>query len=223
VPALALFTWWERAVARRGGVPVMNVDLLARGQVTLALVAQGVTRAVYFAILFVLALYLQQALGKSAAYSGLLLIAFMVTFGLTGPVLSRVGPRVKKLAAQTGGLLLAVAFAAMAVGAQGTGWLIAILAVAGLGYGGAFTGVLGHLAEAVGPRYAPDVSGLFNTTLQVGGTMGTAVFGTVYLALLARSTPQDAFRLTTALLAVVAVASSVLVTLAVRAGPSAPR
>jgi hypothetical protein len=49
----------------------------------------------------------------------------------------------------------------------------------------AFSGVLGHLTQSVGPRYAPDVSGLFNTTLQVGGTIGTAVFGAIYLGHLA--------------------------------------
>jgi MFS family permease len=223
VPVLALFTRWEWIIAQRGGVPLINVALLARRQVSLALVAQGVTRAVYFALLFIFALYLQQGLGKSPVYSGLLLIAFMVTFGLTGPILSRVGARVKKLAAQTGGLVLAVAFAAMASGVQGTVWLIILLGIAGIGYGGAFSGVLGHLTESVGPRYAPDVSGLFNTTLQVGGTMGTAVFGTVYLAFVARSTPQDAFSRTNAMLAVVSVASSVLITLALKPNQTLPR
>jgi MFS family permease len=95
----------------------MNVALLARRQVALALTAQGINRAVYFALLFILALYLQQGLGKSAAYSGLLLIAFMVTFGLTGPILGRTGARAKKLASQVGGLVLAAAFAGMAGGA----------------------------------------------------------------------------------------------------------
>jgi MFS family permease len=223
LPVLALFTWRERRVARRGGIPLMNVALLARRQVSLALTAQGVNRAVYFAILFVLAVYLQEARGKSATYSGLLLIAFVVAFGLTGPVLSRAGARVKKLAAQTGGLLLAAAFAGMAAGAQSTAWLIILLAIAGAGYGGAWSGVLEHLTQSVGPQYAPDVSGLFNTTLQVGGTMGTAVFGTVYLALLARGTPQDAFSVTSAALAVVSVASCVLITLALRPTPNAAK
>jgi hypothetical protein len=117
VPVLALFTRWERKVAQRGAVPLMNVALLARRQVALALTAQGINRAVYFALLFILALYLQQGLGKSAAYSGLLLIAFMVTFGLTGPILGRTGARAKKLASQVGGLVLAAAFAGMAGGA----------------------------------------------------------------------------------------------------------
>src|SRR6202012_5160370 len=115
------------------------------------------------------------------------------------------------------------AFAGRASGAQGTVWLMVILAIAGAGYGGAWSGVLEHLTESVGPPYAPDVSGLFTTTLQVGGTIGTAVFGTVYLALLARNTPQDAFSMTNAALAVVSVASSALIVLALKAKPNAAR
>jgi O-antigen/teichoic acid export membrane protein len=64
------------------------------------------------------------------------------------------------------------------------------------------------------------VSGLFNTTLQVGGTMGTAVLGTVYLTLLARSTPPEAFSMTNALLAAVSAVSAVLITLALNAKPN---
>jgi MFS family permease len=221
VPVLAFFTQWERIIARRGGVPLINVALLARRQISLALAAQGINRAVYFALLFVLALYLQQGLGKSAVYSGLLLIAFMVTFGAAGPIFGGAGARVKKLAAQTGGLLLAAAFAGMAGGARSTAWLIILIGVAGFGYGAAWSGVLEHLTESAGPRYAPDVSGLFNTTLQVGGTMGTAVFGTFYLALLVRNTPQHAFSLTNAALAVLSAASCVLIILSLNAKPRA--
>ncbi|MFJ1748809.1 MFS transporter [Streptomyces sp. NPDC088116] len=219
LPVFALFFRTERRIAGRGGDPLMNVALLARKEISLALVSQAATRAGYFALLFVLALYLQQGLGRSAVYSGLVPIAWVATFALVGPVLGRVGGRVRKLAAPVGGLLMAVSFAAVAAGAQSTGWLIVLLGIGGIGYGAAFSGTLAHLTESVESRYAPDVSGLFNTTLQVGGTLGVAVFGTVYLDLAARSgDPQDAFSTTSAVLAVVSVAASVLVLLAGRAG-----
>jgi hypothetical protein len=63
----------------------------------------------------------------------------MVTFGLTGPILGRTGARAKKLASQTGGLVLAATFAWMAAGAQSTGWLIIVLGIAGIGYGAVFS------------------------------------------------------------------------------------
>ncbi|WP_329164214.1 MFS transporter [Streptomyces sp. NBC_01387] len=224
VPTFALFVRVERAIARRAGDPLMNVALLARKQVALALVSQAATRACYFALLFVLALYLQQGLGKSAVYSGLVPIAWVATFALVGPILGRVGARVRRFAAPVGGLLMAVSFSAVAAGAQGTVWLIVLLGIGGIGYGAAFSGTLAHLTESVETRYAPDVSGLFNTTLQVGGTLGVAAFGTVYLDLAARSgTPQDAFSTTSAVLAVVSVAASALILFAEKSEPSVAR
>ena len=60
---------------------------------------------------------------------------------------------------------------------------------------------------------------LFSGKVFYGYIYGVAVFGTVYLDLAARSgAPQDAFSTTSAVLAVVSVAASVLVLLAGRAG-----
>ncbi|MEW2167063.1 MFS transporter [Streptomyces sp. NPDC007084] len=215
LPVFVLFARVERGIARRAGDPLMNVALLARKQVSLVLVSQAVARASYFAILFVLALYLQQGLGKSAVYSGLVPIAWVATFAVVGPVLGRMGARSRRLAAPAGGLLMAVCFAAVAAGAQSTGPLILLLGIGGIGYGAAFSGTLARLTDAVEAQYAPDVSGLFNTTLQVGGTLGVAVFGTVYLNLITRGgTPHDAFSTTSAILAAVSVTASALILLA---------
>lgn len=214
----ALFARLERNIARRAGDPLMNVALLARKHVALALLSQAATRAGYFALLFVIALYLQQGLGKSAVYSGLIPIAWVATFALVGPILGRAGARTRMLAAPMGGLLMAFSFAAVAAGAQSTGWLIALLGIGGIGYGAAFSGTLAHLTESVEARYAPDVSGLFNTTLQIGGTLGVAAIGTVYLDLVTRGrSPADAFSATSIVLATVSIAASVLILFAERA------
>ncbi|OKJ99621.1 actinorhodin transporter [Streptomyces sp. CB03234] len=219
VPAFVLFVRAEQGIARRGGSPLMNVALLARRHVVLALLSQAATRAGYFALLFVLALYLQQGLGRSAAYSGVIPIAWVATFALVGPVLGRLPGRVRRLAAPAGGLLMAVAFAGVAAGAQSTAWLTVLLGIGGIGYGAAFSGTLTHLTESVEARFAPDVSGLFNTTLQVGGTLGVAVFGTVYLDLAERGgVPEDAFTTTNAVLAALSIAASALIALASKAG-----
>lgn len=223
LPAFFLFARVERIIARRGGDPLMNVALLARRNVALALVSQAATRAGYFAVLFVLALYLQQGLGRSAAYSGAIPIAWVATFALVGPILGRLGAGVRRLAAPVGGILMAVAFAGVAAGAQSTVWLVVLLGIGGIGYGAAFSGTLTHLTESVEARFAPDVSGLFNTTLQVGGTLGVAVFGTVYLNLASpgEAASHDAFSTTNAALAVLSLVASVLIVLAGKAGAGA--
>lgn len=206
VPVLVVFVFVERGVAARDGGPLINVHLLALPSISLALVSQASVRAGYFALLFVFALYLQQGLGASATYSGLIPIAFVATFAMAGPILGRLGPDLRRHAGPTGGLLMAVCFAGIAatvaVGVSGTITLVVLLGIGGFGYGLAFSGTLAQLTDAVEPRYAPDVSGLFNTTLQVGGSLGVAVFGAVYLGLSGGgSTPPAAFAITCTALA----------------------
>jgi len=183
VPAFALL-WW---VERRHGQPLVDPGLLARPAVGWGLAAQATCTATYFAVLFTLALYLQQGLGKSAAYSGLALVSWVAAFGIPGPVLSRFPGRVRALAAPAGSLILAAGFAGLAAcllaGDTGGVTLMTLLGVAGLGLGTAFTGMLSHLTSSVSGEHAAALSGLFNTAARAGGVIGTAAFGTIYLAL----------------------------------------
>ena len=183
VPAFALLWSVERKQAR----PLVDPRLLARPAVGWGLASQSAGTATYFAVLFTLALYLQQGLGKSAAYSGLALVSWVAAFGLPGPVLGRFPGRVRALAAPAGSLILAAGFAGLAAsllaGDTGGVTLMALLGVAGLGLGVAFTGMLTHLTSSVSGEHAAALSGLFNTATRAGGVIGTAAFGTIYLAL----------------------------------------
>jgi len=71
LPALALFEYGERRTAARGGRPLVARQVLADRSVRAGLLAHGCTSGTYFALLFVLALYLQGGLHKGPAYSGL--------------------------------------------------------------------------------------------------------------------------------------------------------
>jgi hypothetical protein len=54
--------------------------------------------------------------------------------------------------------------------------------VGGFGLGSTFSAILVHLTTTATPRHAPDVSGVFTTTLQIAGSIGVAALGTVYVA-----------------------------------------
>ena len=163
---------------------------LRRPPVVCALASQAAARATYLGLLFVLALHLQQGLGRSPTYSGLAVVPWVAAFGVAGPILGRAGARAGRMAAPIGSIVVAAGFLGIAAGAMsGVGaepLLMISLAVGGLGYGAAFSGTLSHLTSAVTDRHAADLSGMFNTTLQVGGAIGVAVFGTVYLDLAAQ-------------------------------------
>ena len=210
-------------VERRQTEPLVDPRLLARRAVGWGLASQSACTATYFAVLFTLALYLQQGLGKSPAYSGLALVSWVAAFGIPGPVLGRFPGRVRALAAPVGSLILAAGFAGLAVAllaADTSGlMLMALLGVAGLGLGTAFTGMLGHLTSSVSGEHAAALSGLFNTATRAGGVIGTAAFGTIYLALVRH--PDQAvhgFAVLNLALAATALAATAMAAVAVRRG-----
>jgi MFS family permease len=221
VPAFAALWAVERKASARGRRPLVDPRLIGRPAIGWGLASQAATTATYFAVLFTLALYLQQGLGKSAAYSGLALVSWVTAFGIPGPVLGRLSARARELAAPAGAVILAAAFAglaaSLAAGHTGGALLMAVLGVAGLGLGATFTGMLSHLTSSVTGERAAAISGLFNTTTRAGGVLGTAAFGTLYLAPV--HSPGQAvhgFAMLNAALAVTALAAAALAALSVR-------
>lgn len=221
VPAFGLVWVTETRVARDGGRPLVEPRLLARPAVSWGLASQSAATGTYFGVLFTLALYLQSGLGKSAAYSGLALVAWVAAFGVPGPVFSRLPERVRALATAAGSLVLAAAYAAIAVtllaGDTSGVLLICLLGVAGLGLGTSFAGMLGHLAAVAGTERAADISGLINTGTRVGGVIGTAVFGAAYLAMAHH--PVHGFAILNIALAATAFAAAVMAAAAIAARP----
>lgn len=227
VPAFAAFAAAERRTARRGGQPLVDLQLLRRPAIGWGLASQAANTATYFAMLFTLALYLQQGLGKSAAYSGLALVSWVAAFGIPGPVLGRLPARLHRLAAPVGCGILAAGFAALAAallaGGTSGALLMTLLGVAGLGLGISFAAMLKHLTGSVAGRHAADISGLFNTTTRVGGVIGVAVFGTAYFALVPRpgvSPAVHGFAVTNLAMAGTALAAAAAAAISVRRRPA---
>lgn len=78
-------------------------------------------------------------------------------------------------------MLLVAAYMAIAisffVGQPSEALLVILLGFGGLGLGAQFTVMTIHLTNAVPTSYAADISGVFATASQLGGTLGIAVFG----------------------------------------------
>ncbi len=187
LPALFAFVQVERAVGDRGGAPLVDLLTLSRPEVGWALGSRGAATGTYFALLFVTAVYLQQGLGKSALFSGLALVSWVAAFGAGAPVLRRLPDTLARQAAVLGALVMAAAYAAIAVdtlanpGAEPR--LIALLGLGGLGFGVSTTALLDHLTSVASGGSAAEISGLYNTNSQLASVAGVACFGTLYLAL----------------------------------------
>jgi MFS family permease len=207
-PALALFVAVERRVAARDGSPLMNLGVIARPTISWSLVALLTATGTYYALLFTLAQYLQQGLGRSPFLSGLTLVPWVAAFGAAGQLVRRVPERARPLVPSAGCALLAAAYVAISAALfgdrHGEALLLVVLAAGGLGLGIQFSALIAHLSNAVPPRYAPDISGVSTTLMQIGGTVGVAAFGTLYLGLAADGATH-AFAVVTAAFAAAAL------------------
>ena len=196
---LGVFAAVERRVAARGGYPLINLRVLARARVVWGLCAHGAATATYLTLLFVLALYLQQGLGRGPLFSGVALVSWVAAFGVAGPLLPRIPARLLRYVPMAGYLMLGTAYALTAWTAAsplaGGVALIAALGIGGFGLGTGFSSMVAHLTGAVPARYAPDIGGVITTIAQTAGAVGVAGFGTLYVSLAAGSgtatgTPQ---------------------------------
>ena len=185
----------RRAVAR-GGNPLINTAVASRRPILLGLVALLVATSTYYGLLFSLAQYFQQGLGRGALASGLILVPWVVAFGLAGQVTGRLPVRLGPILPTVGYLLLTSAYLVISIavlaGRPGDVLLAVLLAVGGLGLGTGFATLIGHLTNTVPRRYAADISAVSTTALLIGGAVGVAAFGSIYLELAARPGADEA-------------------------------
>jgi MFS family permease len=224
LPTIVGFFISQRRIGARGGEPLLAMGALAKPAVSWALVTLMIAIGTYYALLFTVAQYLQQGLGYSPAVSGLTLVPWVTAFGLAGQLVRRLPPREARRAPVAGCLLLTAAYAAIAVttllGYHATALLIVLLAVGGLGLGVQFSALIAHLTATVPTEYAADISGVTTTTMQIGGAVSVAAFGSLYLGF-ADHAATSAFGATTSAFAVAAVIATLTAYRATRTAPTA--
>jgi MFS family permease len=191
------------AVANIAG-PSIRAGLHASGD-ELTMIVPGYT--LVYAVLLVNCARLGAGRGyRRMFFAGLIgFILASLACGLAPDALVLIAARVAAGAAATSYATIAVTRFA---GDTGGALLVCLLTVAGLGLGTGFAGMLRHLVSAVGPdqAQAADISGMYNTVTRVGGVIGTAAFGTAYLAL-ARN-PVHGFAMLNLALAATALAAA---------------
>jgi hypothetical protein len=160
-----------------------------------------------------------------------MLVPWVAAFGLAGQLVRRL-PASRWLP-PAGCLLLAAAYAAISgvlfAGERGDLPLAPLFALGGLGLGVNFAALTGRLTGAVTARHAPDVSGVSATLTTIGGSVGVAGLGSLYLTLARAGAPAasvgpgavtaaHAFAVTTAALAGLGVVAALAAYRAARPG-----
>jgi MFS family permease len=186
VPGFAVFFRTQRHAAAAGRPVQIDMAAVRPAPVALGLLALTAAAATYFALLFVLAQYEQQGLGRSPVASGLILVPWVAAFGLAGQLVPRVPARMTRVLPVAGSILLTLAYTAVSLslfgGGHGELLLLILLAVGGFGLGVQFSTLIGHVMNAVEARFAADISGVTSTVSQLGGAVGVAGIGSLYLS-----------------------------------------
>lgn len=192
---VAPFIRWESIVARRGGDPLVRIDLFRRPALALgAPIAMSfyTTSAMFLAF----AVLLQEGEGLAPARSGLAIMPLSLSYlvlSLISPALVarfRICVTAIGMSTQCAGLLVIGATAL--TGAHGISTIGLVLM--GAGFGIIMPTIVGTVVEGVEPEHAGLAAGIVMSSLQVGAASGVAVIGGVFFAELGRSPSLAAYR-----------------------------
>jgi MFS family permease len=188
-PAAGFCFWqYEKAFARRGGVPLVNVELVRKPGLM-----SGLVGVLFFyvvsAFFLVFSVYLQSALGLGPLATGLIFLPFGVGFFI-GPLTTPLAIRYLGHWVPAIGMLLEVAgcayLAALVAAAPGQlpAQLPLVVAVGLLGFGQGWA--LPTLVRSVIDR-APAtgsgmIAGITNSALQISAALGVAVIGGIFFS-----------------------------------------
>ena len=185
---LAVFAAHLRAVARRGGQPLLDPAVFTAPALRAGLACQLLFWCQQAASYLLLALYLQDGRGLSPIASGgvfTVLAAGYLATSLRAPALTlRFGRRVVVLGALVAALGNAVLILAVLGDSAAVGWLLPGLFLLGAGQGLCITPLTTTVLAHADPRQAGSVSGALATSQQVGSAIGVAVTGVIFYGLL---------------------------------------
>jgi hypothetical protein len=189
-PVLAVFVIYERAKSRRDGSPLVELSLFRERAFSVGM-AVAVTFFLGIASFgLVLTLFLQLGLGFTALHAGLTFLPFSLGVLMSSGAAARLAPRFGRGVTVAGALIIAAGMAAMIgivhhYGVAVTTWDLAPgLVAAGLGLGAVIAPLADIVLAQVPGQHAGSASGVFNTGLQVGNSIGIAVIGVIFFGML---------------------------------------
>lgn len=193
--AIVLFVFWERHREKVQRAALLDLELFTYstfswGNLTAAMVAVG-----EFAIIFVLPLYLINALGLDVMGAGLILAAMAVGAFLSGAAARHLAAKFGSPGTVLIGLGLEVIGAltlALLITSASPGWLVALpLIVYGLGLGLASAQLTGTVLRDVPVDISGQGSATQSTVRQIGSALGTAFAGAALSVSLALTLPAS--------------------------------
>ncbi len=190
VPVFAAFIGYERIKQHRDGSPLVPLSLFRERGFS---VGMGIALAFFLGIAsfgLVLTLFLQLGLGFTPLHAGLTFLPFSAGVLVSSGAAARLAPRFGRGVTMAGAVIIAGAMVWLIgivhhYGAAVTTWeLVPALAAAGLGLGAVIAPLADIVLSRVPTQEAGSASGVFNTGLQLGNSIGIALIGVIFFGLL---------------------------------------
>lgn len=199
LPVLAAFVLYERRLARRGGAPLMDLGLFRdRVFVTGLLTSVGFYGglSVFF---LATTLFLQNGLGFSPVQTGLIFAPFALGFLASSRLAVRVTYRLGRRTIQLGSALMIAALVSLVAltrlyGAGVSAYeMVPLLLIYGVGQGFVMPTLLTIVLSGIPGASAGSASGVLTTVQQVAMSLGVAVVGTMFFAVLGAHPQAEGF------------------------------
>lgn len=186
-----LFFAWEARVVARHGAPLLDPRLLRNRQLTGGLTMFFYQYLVQMGVFFVVPLYLSVALGLSALSTGVRILPLSLTLLAAAILIPRLLPEISPRRVVRWGILAllagAVALAAALDAAAGPEIVTLPLLLIGFGMGALASQLGAVTVSAVPDEKSAEVGGLQNAVTNLGASIGTALAGSILIAVLTSS------------------------------------
>ncbi|MEU9131604.1 MFS transporter [Kitasatospora sp. NPDC048540] len=186
-----LFLRCENRLAERGEEPLVDPALLHNRQLTGGLTMFFFQYLVQMGVFFVVPLYLSVALGLSALMTGVRILPLSLTLLAAAVLIPKLLPDVSPRRVVRSGIsaMLAGAVVLLAALDADAGAEIVTLPLLLIGFGmGALASQLGSVTvSAVPDSQSAEVGGVQNTVTNLGASIGTALAGSIMIAVLTTS------------------------------------
>ncbi|MFI6585467.1 MFS transporter [Embleya sp. NPDC050493] len=188
---IRLFLSWEARLSARGREPLVDPSMLRNRQLTGGLTMFFFQYLVQMGVFFVVPLYLSVALGLSALATGARILPLSLTLLAAAILIPRLLPDVSPRRVVRMGILalLAGAVALMAALDADAGAEIVTVPLLLIGLGvGALASQLGSVTvSAVPDEQSTEVGGVQNAVTNLGASIGTALAGSILIAVMTTS------------------------------------